>query len=367
MRDGTAGADRRVCEVGPREGGAHDNRRVVVPSAVIADETGLGLGRPQPALQVTRVGQLDTCRPGRGGRQHLGRLGGLSLATSDDGQEVAVAHDSLDTGHGRNVRDGDVFEVSARAGRPHDPRVQHAVELQVVDEAWAAKHLVGQVDPSQVLRRGRCELDLKGGVADPDVEVDDAGEVCIRADAGAVGGHEHAGYQSDLRGTEPRFVRGRAAEQLARLRAYPPDRRTGDRDRQAACSHPLIRRPRRVGRGGPDRLGRNIELMGRDLSQGREDPLPELDLADAQPDHAVVGDGQPRRDPWIGDKRDGQFGCHFSRPGVEPAAASTASTKRKCVPQRHRLRSNAADTSSRVGRGLSRSSAAALTIIPAMQ
>ena len=55
-----------------------------------------------------------------------------------------------------------------------------------------------------------------------------------------------------------------------------------------------------------DTFRRNVQLVRGDLSQGREDPLAELDLADAQCDRAVVGDGQPRRNPRIGDERSGQ-------------------------------------------------------------
>ena len=89
----------------------------------------------------------------------------------------------------------------------------------------AAKHLVGQVDASQILRCRRRELDVEGRIADLDVQVDDAGEVGIGADAGAVGGREHAGHQPDLLDVQRRLARGRAAEQLARLGAHPPDRR----------------------------------------------------------------------------------------------------------------------------------------------
>ena len=240
VRDGAAGADRRVGEVRPREGGGNGGR-VVVPSAVGADEVGLGIGCPQPLLDVVLVGQLDAVRPRRRGRQGFCRLGGLPFAASDDGKEIAVAHDLLDAGHGRNVVEGGVLEVGAGTRWPHHPGVQHAVEIQVVDEAWPAKHLVGQVDTSQVLRCRWGELDVEGRIADLHVQVDDSGQVGIGADARAVGGREHAGHQPHLFDVQRRLVRCRAPEQLARLGAHPPHSRPGDRDGQAARGQALVR------------------------------------------------------------------------------------------------------------------------------
>ena len=164
----------------------------------------------------------------------------MAFATGDDGEEVAVAHDLLDTGHGRNAVRGSVLEVCSRAGRPHDPGVQHAVELQVMDEAWAAKHLVGQVDSSQVLRCGRCQLDVERGLADPDVQVDDAGKVGVRTDPGAVAAREHTGHQPDVCDFQPGLARGRATEQLTRFSADAADRRPGDGDRQTARGQSLV-------------------------------------------------------------------------------------------------------------------------------
>ena len=79
FRDGTAWADRCVRKEGPREGGVHHGRRIVVPGGVIADQAGLGLCASQPPGQVIAIGQLHARRPRRCGRQSLGRLGGLPL------------------------------------------------------------------------------------------------------------------------------------------------------------------------------------------------------------------------------------------------------------------------------------------------
>ena len=130
---------------------------------------------------------------------------------------------------------------------------------------------------------------------------------------------------------------------------------------------------RRVAGTGAARL--HIELVRGDLRQGRQDPLPDLDLSGRDLDRAVGGEAQPAREARSRAQaaREGarrlpggcRRGGHAARPSR--AARRTARTMRFCAPQRHRLRSRAARTSASVGSGRRRSRAAALIRMPEMQ
>ena len=153
-------------------------------------------------------------------------------------------------------------------------------------------------------------------------------------------------------------------------------------DRVAARGHALVGARGRAGRHHAHAGEIDVELVGDDLGDGREDALADLDLAGRDLDDAVSPKAQPLRQPPValqaaGERararvedvkpkaRPGAPGAHDGVPSL--AARSTARTMRLCAPQRHRLRSSAARTSASLGVGLRRNNAAAEIRMPEMQ
>ena len=112
----------------------------------------------------------------------------------------------------------------------------------------------------------------------------------------------------------------------------------------------------------------DVELVGCDLRQRGDNALADFDLAGRHHDLPVRRKFQPRRELRVGREADRELGGRGSvQRAISLAARSTARTMRLCDPQRQRLRSSAAFTSSLDGDGFCRSSAAALINMPEMQ
>ena len=166
----------------------------------------------------------------------------------------------------------------------------------------------------------------------------------------------------------------------ARLGAGIAQRRARMLHRQAARGDALVGAHGRAGRHHAHARQIDVELVGHDLGDGREDALADLDLAGEHLHDPIGAQPQPLRQPPIGLQAAGQrhrvaliddviaetgTRAHAAAPSL--AARSTARTMRLCAPQRHRLRSSAPRTSASLGSGLRCRSAAAEIRMPEMQ
>ena len=114
----------------------------------------------QRRVELGLARQARRLRPARGARQRPHRLDRLELALGDDGEEAAVAHDAH---HARHRLDGGgvhLHQPRRRARRPHDARMHHAGQAQVLHIGGAARDLGRDVDPRHRLAhdvgRRRC-------------------------------------------------------------------------------------------------------------------------------------------------------------------------------------------------------------------
>ena len=130
-----------------------------------------------------------------------------------------------------------------------------------------------------------------------------------------------------------------------------------------------MRRELGVARLDAELLWRKVEFLGGDLAECRQDALAELDLAGLQHDDAIRLEGNPPVEARIVDEALRQrVGDHAAAPArIAAAARSTASTIRRCAPQRHRCGSSAALISSREGAVLRASKEAAEIWMPERQ
>src|SRR5262249_12090894 len=121
-----------------------------------------------------------------------------------------------------------------------------------------------------------------------------------------------------------------------------------------------------VARQNAHALRFDVELLGRDLGQGGEHPLPELDLAGRKPHGPVRLEADPAIEPRVVGEAVRQR-AHAAAPLFTDAGRCAARMTRLCAPQRHRFLSSAAAISARLGAGLRSSSALAQTRIPLRQ
>ena len=273
--------------------------------------------------------------PARVAAQQFQRAVHVGLPLAHHAHERAVA-DHLDAG-GLPV----LVELrEARAGRrrAENPAVEQPVRPEVGEVPGPPEDLVGQVQ-SCLTATDRCCCDGIG-----------------RSDRGDIrGGVERRDPEDVVRPWLGRSGQGTDNG------AHVAQRRPGLQDRQAPGSQTLVGTVGRVGGDHADPAQRKGERVCSNLCERRQDALAELDLADVDLDN-TAGDGDPRAKPGV--VLDvGWNGAH----GVGSRAASTASTIRRCAPQRHRLRSSASATRSASAAGSASSSAAARTTIPEMQ
>ena len=330
---------------------------------VVANRRGLGLLGSQPARQRRLVGEGGAGRPRRLVGQDAGGLDRERLPVGEDREEVVLMDDTCDARHRDDVVDGCFQQVRAGPRGSDDAGMEHVLEGQVVDESPATEDLVGKVDPGArhagVVRQ---EGHLEGRIARIDVEVDVLGEVGV-AEHGAVRCAERAVADRDSRLVHVEAGRGSSGEQATDLGTHPAHRCPGHHDRHASGGEALVGRDGGVRGDRTNPCGRHAQLLRGDLGQRGDHPLSELDLADPEVERAVRVRSQPGGQARVGRKGLRELGRH----APDSAASTTASTNRWCVPQRHRLRSRAAATSSRVGWLFSRSRAAADIRMPGTQ
>jgi len=260
--------------------------------------------------QVALVGERVALAPARGLPQRHQCAVDVVLAGTQYAEERAVA-DHLDAGRGPVV--GERGQGRGRRRRPEHAPVEQPLGPQVGQEPGSTEHLVGDVEARHVRpdhgSRGH-RIGVQGGQVDAGVEPGDPGQV-------------------------RRVVTvGRRPGQIADRGSDVPQGRGRLEDRQAAGGGALVGA---VGAGGPDadQVERQAERVRRDLVQGGEDALAELDLADVDVDPAVP-DGDPRAQAWVGHHVGGQRALLGGTHTLTDPAASTASTIRWWVPHRQR-------------------------------
>ena len=353
--------DGRVREVGPGEpradgAGGRTGRRLRL------GEHRLLRGRgDQEAGEVALVGEGVLLLPHRRRAQSRLRPQRVLLPLGDDAQERAVPDDGDDAGHPAGGLLVQRHQDGAARGRPHDAAEQHPVRAEVVEEAAPAGHLVGHVDagqgaPHHSVVGGRLG---RGTGLEVTVQRHRRGQLPV-ADAAPVGRGDAAVGHRQLAGGNGQPGGGLREEQRPHLGAHGAQRTARVHDRQAARGVGLVGADVGGSRHHADAAGVDVELLGDDLRERRQQALAELDLARADGDGAVGPDGQPAV----------QAGCR-AETGIGHAphvlAQSTARTMRLCAPQRQRLPSSARRTAASSASGSSSSSAAAVTSIPAVQ
>ncbi len=221
--------------------------------------------------------------------------------------------------------------------------MQESVGSQVGEEAGPAEDLVGQVEPRLAAAHGR-RRDRGEGLdrreVESGVEGGDAGDVLVD--------------------------RGRRAGQRPHDATDVGQRRSGLQHRQAAGGEALVGPERGVRRDHPDPVEGEGQRVGGELGQRGGDALAELGLADPHLD-----DGGRSAPPATATQLPSRglvmtWGGEVGH-AVGSRAARTASTIRRCAPQRHRLPSSASATRAASAVGSSSSRVAARTTIPEMQ
>ncbi len=332
--------------------------------------------------------------------QRRAGLDRLLLALGHHAEKGAVAHHGDDALHDLHRRVVEMVELGAVARRTHHASVQHAGRPDILHEGDAAGDLGGNVqardrssDDAVACRGLRC--DLGGGVA---LQVGLGGKLAI-TDLAAVGRAGNAVGKHEGIGADAEPPGGERGQHRAHLGGGHAQAGTTRLERHAAGGEAFIGGARGVAGDHPDPIEREIELLGRDLGERGEDPLPELDLAGedrraavgidadpgAEPAIALQAAGQTRRLLAARDVRaEGECDEDAAEAGGEfatvesgrihdrllpfaAAARSTARTIRLWVPQRQRLPASADRTCASVGRGLRSSSSLAAMIMPAVQ
>ena len=354
--------------------------------------------------QVTRL------VPARAGAQGVGRGNGLLFTFCRHGQEVAVTVHDAHPGHALHGGDIDRHQLGAWRAGTHHATMHHAGQAQVLHKGFAARHLGRDVAPlhagarQAVLGAGLgCGFGggfaLQGGVACHLPIRRLCRAALARADAAVchlqvAGGHTQLGSRS-------------GQQQATRLSASKAQRRAAVLHRQAACCHALIGGERGVARDDLQALEIDIQLIGNDLRQRRQNALAQLHLAGEHGHRAIGVDAQPaiqaavavqaagqhsgggrlcnRGQQWAQRKGDGERGtlekCAARglihgrvRRGVDSgvhassfAARWMARKMRVCVPQRHRLPAMASRICASLGLRTRSSNALADMIMPLMQ
>ena len=318
---------RGVRDVGPRDGDLHQalgrrRRRLRADAPVLA---GLALQPRGLLLLGLDAPHIVPRRMQRGG----GRGGlGDALDRADEGHEIGFAHDlqfAL-----RGAADRGLVERrqgGAAAGLAQRPGMQQVFRHEVVHESGAA-HLRRQVDARHALAdhlvgRGGLRRRRPG---------DRLAEIDLGRDRPVVLAGRRAVLQElsvDHRELVAAAIEPerRPLQRLgAHLGADQPHRAAGHFDRQRRRRVELVGTMGGVARQHGDAIERHVELVGRDLADGGDDALPDLDLAGGDAHGAVGLEADPAVEARILDQAGRQDGrAHAGLPLRSVAAArSTA-------------------------------------------
>ncbi len=323
------------------------------------------------AFEPIRLARLRrrscTAVPDRDPARGFGRPHHRNLVVRGESHEVARAHNVDRCAGGAPHR----RLVERRQPRPgpwttQHPRMEYIVGREIVDEGRAPE-LVRKIEPRQAsphdaIRRRRLGCRL---AACRPRQVDLAGHGPVVLPDIAAGPQEPAVLDGERCEWTGQPIRDLPQEERPYLRADQANCAARYGDRIAARGEAFRRARRRLSRDDAQPLGRDVELLGRDLRQRGEDALTDLDLAGGKPHAARLLEADPGREQGIVDQALGQRG-HGRGPIMAPARA-TARMMRLCAPQRQRCRSRAAAISLRLGRGLRASRAAADINMPERQ
>ena len=261
--------------------------------------------------------------------------------------------------------------------------MQHSGKVDVVHEPRRPEHLVRKIEPRRRLaddpvRIRRTRRDLPRRFA---IEKARVGELPVARPPSVIG-RDHAALHRHCGNRDAEPFGGGVDDDRPRLRAGVAQGRPRLLDRKTAGGDRFVGARPRNGGHHAHLIQCDIELVGDDLRQRRDDPLPDLDLARSHLDESRGAKTQPLVQPAVDLQAARQLRRRAGRFAGEPdreihcvcvstlaaaAARSTARTIRLWAPQRQRLRSSALRTSAALGCGTRASSAAALISIPAVQ
>ena len=309
-------------------------------------------------VELVHLGQAFPRRPRR--LETLRRLHRRPLARGRDREEVADAHDLVQTLDARDAGLVDALQRRADRGRPHDARVQHAGETEVLHVRELAGDLRGDVDALHRLADQR----VVGRLLERHVLVDLEVQLFVTHELRVGGAHRAIPLRADDAVPHLEVV-GREAEPLGGL----TDLHAADLNREAAPRRSLVGRQRGVALHEVHVAQTHVELLRRHLTERRAGARAEVDLAGVD-GHVAVGadreegvdlverdglgrldgvrDGTPRtREAEADDERATALQelparAVHDRHGYAPlviaaAARLTARMMRGCVPQRQRL------------------------------
>src|SRR6185437_7206692 len=179
--------------------------------------------------------------------------------------------------------------LRAHRRRANDASVQHAVDLEIVDEDMAPAYFARNIGPSERLtddsvRRGIAQLRLR---IDLDAEPFVADEIA-EAYAGTAGFRSHLAVDRvEVRCGLAGARRGEADQCLARGGGRLPDLHAAARDAAAAGGGTLVGRQRGIAFDQRDTLDADAELLGRHLRNRDAQALAEIHLARVDRHRAV--------------------------------------------------------------------------------
>src|SRR6266404_575351 len=268
---------------------------------LFADDRVLGRQRQQVIVDLGRIRQRWPERPLGALGQLSAHLDGLLLALGNDAQEAAVAHDRDDARKPFGGRLVDALEPRAGARRPHHAGVQHAGRPHVLHIGGAARHLIRNIEArhrgaDDHVRSGRLRRHLAGRLA---LEIERGGKLAI-GNFSPVGAADRAFRHLEGVGRDAELLGGGIDQDRPHLGARQAQRRAAILDRLAAERDTLVRGPAGVAGDHVDAPERQIELLGRDLGERRQDTLPELDLAGGHGRAAVRVDADPGIEHAVG-------------------------------------------------------------------
>ena len=221
----------------------------------------------------------------------------LQLGLGDNAKKTAIAYHGDHAGQRTHFVEIHRQQLRTWCRGPHHAAMHHARQHKVVNQAWRAENLFGQI----TARRGAADhAVLRGGLgrergARIHVEIDHCGE-CTKA-GGRVGilgiGVNAATFNAQLIAWYTQ-LRGRSVEkQCARMRGNLAQRCPRLLDRQAARGHSFIGAGIRCSRNHAHLVERDIEFFRRDLCERGDDALADLDLAGHHVDQAIAMKAQP--------------------------------------------------------------------------
>ena len=345
------------------EGGLERPGRGVGLGHAVEHAEALGGLLQQPARQRGLVGQLGLLAPARARAQRVARPQGLVLALGHHGEEVAVADDGHDARDRLGPRHVHVLQPRALARAPHHARVQHARLVQVADEPRGPGDEPGDVEP----RAGAADDAVvarrlgRGGAGRLTVQVPAGDELPVR-DPAAVGRDHRAVLDHEVLGGCAEPVGGQGEQRRARLGRGLAQRGPAVGHRHAPGRQPLVQRVGGVARAHAHALEGDVELLGADARDGRDQALAELDLARVEGHGLALGQAHPRVEPRVRGEVGGQ-----AHAATSSAARRAAASTRGWVPQRHRCGARASRMRSSLGAGSWSSSAATRTTMAGMQ